>query len=133
MRKRLVSLIAVLTVLVLLLAACSKPADKSTTPEPAKEAPKPAVLHSAWPYEVPPKTHFNVFATNALTMSGSMFTDLMNSPLALYYWHNDSWEPQLATDWRVRPTSSQSHSVCAEPWPSDTPRCDARSPSGMSR
>jgi peptide/nickel transport system substrate-binding protein len=101
MRKRLVSLIAVLTVLVLLLAACSKPADKGTTPEPAKEAPKPAVLHSAWPYEVPPKTHFNVFATNALTMSGSMFTDLMNSPLALYYWHNDSWEPQLATDWKV--------------------------------
>jgi peptide/nickel transport system substrate-binding protein len=100
MRKRIVSFVALLAVVALMLSACSKPAttDNKGGDKPA-EAPKEAVLNSAWAYTVPPKSHFNVFTTGTLNFPGGMYTNLMTSPLALYYWNDNSWEKQLATEW----------------------------------
>lgn len=106
MRKRFLAIVAVLAIVAMALSACSKKADntnkpsegdKPTTQEPAKEA----VLNTAWAYEVPPKTHFNTFATGTLNFPGGMFVDLMTSPLALYQWSNNTFVPQLATEWKV--------------------------------
>lgn len=109
MRKRILGFVAVLTVLTMILSACSKPATEepkpadtgnqtqTQTPAPAKEG----VFYGGWPYEVPPKTHFNVFATGNLSMPGSPFTDLMTPTLAGYYWSTNTWEPMLATDWTI--------------------------------
>ena len=102
MRKRFVSLMAVLTVLAMLLSACgSKPADDKKPAEPVQEQKKEGIFHGAWPYDVPPKTHFNVFSTGNLSMPGSPYTELMTNPLAMYYWSSDTWEPLLATEWKL--------------------------------
>lgn len=101
MRKRFLSLFAILMVMAMLATACSKGTNEpKPTEEKKPEAPKETVLNSAWAYEVPPKTHFNVFATGTLNFPGGMYVNLMTSPLALYYWNDNSWEKQLATDWK---------------------------------
>lgn len=106
MRKRFLGFVAVLTALALLLSACSSKSGSQSEQKPAENTgtqteKKEGVFYGAWPYEVPPKSHFNVFATGNLSMPGSPYTDLMTPTLAIYYWHNNSWEPLLATDWQV--------------------------------
>jgi peptide/nickel transport system substrate-binding protein len=102
MRKRFLAIVAVLAIGAMALSACTskkaadKPADPGT-PAPATEA----VLHTAWAYDVPPKSHFNTFATGTLNFPGGMFVDLMTSPLALYQWSDNKFIPQLATEWNV--------------------------------
>lgn len=107
MRKRFLSAVALAAVLALVLSACAgKPSD---APSPGDggagqggaPAARETVLHGAWAYEVPPKSHFNVFVTGVLNFPGGPYANLMTSPLALYYWHDNSWEKQLATDWKV--------------------------------
>lgn len=98
MRRTWIVAIAFVFALMSIAAGCSS--QTASNSDSAKETPqKETVLHGAWAYDVPPKSHFNVFSTGALTMPGSPYTALMTSPLALYYWHNNSWEKQLATDW----------------------------------
>jgi peptide/nickel transport system substrate-binding protein len=99
MRKRFMAMVALLAMALLVLTACAK--KETDKPESTSQAPKEVVLHGAWAYDVPPKSHFNVFVTGALTFPGGPYANLMTSPLALYYWHNDSWEKQLATDWQI--------------------------------
>lgn len=104
MRKKLLTAISLLTLFAVLLSA-SAGADTKTgenkTGDNSAAAPQEAVLHSAWAYDVPPKSHFNVFATGTLNFPGGMFAELMTSPFALYYWNNDTWEKQAAEDWKV--------------------------------
>lgn len=102
MRKRLISLVALLTVFSVFLAACGK-SGGDTTQQPSNtntNAPKEAAFHGAWQYDVPPKSHFNVFSTGALTMPGSPYTELMTPPLATYLWADDKYELLLAEDWK---------------------------------
>jgi peptide/nickel transport system substrate-binding protein len=103
MRKRFLATVAAISVLGMLLTACSssKPADQKPAEGTKVEAPKEAILTSAWAYDVPPKSHFNVFTTGTLNFPGGMYTDLMTSPLALYQWSDNKFIPQLATEWKV--------------------------------
>ncbi len=89
------------------LAACAP-----VTPAPAppaapvveKPTEKPAVaaeFHGAWPYQVPPVGHYNMWVTNALTLG--IYRSLMEQPLAMYMWADGTWMPLLATEWKVEP------------------------------
>ena len=55
-------------------------------------------FHGAWPYQLPPKGHFNTFATNAILADGP-YLDLVQSPMAIYDWANAKFIPLLATEW----------------------------------
>ncbi len=54
----------------------------------------------AWPYQVPPKGHFNIMAgvTDGL-LAGSIYQDLLFLPGGMYYWQEKKWERLLAESW----------------------------------
>jgi peptide/nickel transport system substrate-binding protein len=54
----------------------------------------------AWPYQVPPKGHFNIMAgvTDGI-LAGSIYQDLIFLPGGLYYWREKTWERLLADTW----------------------------------
>jgi len=104
MRKRLLGILAVLTVLALLVTACGKDKTEQQPTQPTQTQPAPAkegVFYGAWPYDVPPKSHWNVYGAGGLVMGGSPFNELMMNPLMMYYWATDKWEPLLATEYKV--------------------------------
>lgn len=99
-KKKLLGVVAALVALSLVATACSsKPKE-----QPQEAATK--AFYGGWPYELPPKTHFNIFGAGNLGMAGSPYNELMMNPLAMYYWATDEWEPLLATDWRVDEATS---------------------------
>ena len=57
------------------------------------------VFHSAYPWVPPPEGHFNTFVPRAITLG--VYFNIIQEPLALYFWANDSYKPWLATEWRV--------------------------------
>ncbi|HLO02600.1 MAG TPA: ABC transporter substrate-binding protein [Symbiobacteriaceae bacterium] len=102
MNKKLASVAAAVLSVALLATACSKAPEKTTDSKGTEQkVAKEAVLNTAWPYDVPPKSHFNVFATGTLNFPGGMFVDLMTSPFALYKWDTNSYEKQLAEDYTI--------------------------------
>ena len=64
----------------------------------AQEERKPLFV-GAWPYLLPPQGHFNTFVTNSLQFG--IYHQMIQEPLALYFWANLSYIPWLATDWEV--------------------------------
>ncbi|NLK08326.1 MAG: ABC transporter substrate-binding protein, partial [Firmicutes bacterium] len=54
-----------------------------------------------WPYLVPPQGHFNTFATNYVSFG--LYWDMIESPMALYYWGTDEWLTLNAVDWELIP------------------------------
>jgi len=58
-------------------------------------------FHAAYPYSEPPTGHFNAFASTGTILQGptTVYGDLIISPLAMYYWASQTWEPLLAVDW----------------------------------
>ena len=58
-------------------------------------ATKGGEFHGAWPYDLPPKGHYNYFATGAI-LSGSPYTDLFIPSLAVYRWADAKWDYWLA-------------------------------------
>jgi peptide/nickel transport system substrate-binding protein len=55
-------------------------------------------FHSAYPYQMPPSGHFNTFdLINAITMD--FYWDMMETPMAIYMWADDRYEPLMATEW----------------------------------
>ena len=54
----------------------------------------------AWPYQVPPKGHFNVMAgvTDGI-LAGSIYQDLLFLPGGMYHWQDKKWEALLADSW----------------------------------
>lgn len=60
-----------------------------------------AELHGGVVYNPPPQGHFNTFATN--TISLGIFWDVVEQPLAMYYWATDEWMKLLAVDWELIP------------------------------
>jgi len=57
-----------------------------------------AEFHGAWPYQLPPKGHFNTFVTNAILADG-IYRDMLEMPMAIYDWANSKFIPLLATEW----------------------------------
>lgn len=103
MNKKLASIAAVVLSVAMLATACSKAPEKTTTDPKGTEqkGTKEAVLNTSWPYNVPPSSHWNVFATGLIGLGGSMFPDLMTSPLALYEWSSNSYVMQMAEEYKV--------------------------------
>jgi peptide/nickel transport system substrate-binding protein len=56
------------------------------------------VFHGAWPYFTPPDGHFNTFIQDGSALAFGIYQDLMEMPLAMYYWQAQKWLWLLATD-----------------------------------
>jgi peptide/nickel transport system substrate-binding protein len=62
--------------------------------------PKPGgVFAGAYPYQVPPVGHFNMFATNAINIG--IYQDLFEPSMFIYRWADGTWMPLLGTDFTI--------------------------------
>lgn len=88
---------ATLTSLGIVAAACAAPATGPTgSPAPGGAATvKGGQFNGAWPYDLPPKGHFNYFATGSV-LAGSVYQDTFLPNLAMYKWADAKWEYFLA-------------------------------------
>lgn len=56
--------------------------------------------HGAYPYLDPGSGgHFNTFVTDGILANGTVYGELIMSPLGMYFWEADEWLPLLATEW----------------------------------
>ena len=72
-----------------LLAAACQP---GTTPSGKKGG----EFHGAWPYDLPPKGHWNYFTTGYILGPASIFGDLYMPSLAIYRWADAKYDYWLA-------------------------------------
>lgn len=86
-------------------AASSAAGQASTAPSAAASAApaakKGGEFHGAWPYDVPPKGHYN--SAKGVTDSilvGGIYRDVLEMPLGMYLWKEKKWIPLLALDWK---------------------------------
>jgi peptide/nickel transport system substrate-binding protein len=86
---------ATLTSLGMVVAACTPGATPGTSPSTGASI-KGGEFHGAWPYDLPPKGHFNYFASSGIIMDGAIYRDLFIPPLATYRWADQKWEYWLA-------------------------------------
>ena len=49
---------------------------------------------------MPPSGHFNSFVGKSL--GWGIYYDLMQSPMAMYYWDKGEYMPQMATKWEIK-------------------------------
>jgi peptide/nickel transport system substrate-binding protein len=54
-------------------------------------------FNGAWPYLTPPAGTYNTFVTSEDTLTLGIYGDLMEMPLAMYYWHAKKWLWLMAT------------------------------------
>jgi peptide/nickel transport system substrate-binding protein len=56
-------------------------------------------FHGGWPYQVPPKGHFNLMdgVTDAIELG--VYHDLIFLPGGMWYWQEKKWEPMLGKTW----------------------------------
>jgi peptide/nickel transport system substrate-binding protein len=76
-------------------AAQATPTAATTAKNTAKE------FVGAWPYELPPSGHFNTYIPHGITLG--IYQDLIEMPLAKYYWATDKWMNLLGTEWNFEP------------------------------
>lgn len=81
------------------LAACS-PSDKATEKSGNKE------FHGAWPFQVPPKGHFNEMPGMVDMIAGDgPYLDLLVPPPAMYLWKEKKYQGILAESWSLDPAA----------------------------
>ena len=85
-------------------AAAAAPAAKPT--EAAKPAAPAAAagnrqFNGAWPYQMPPAGHWNMYVPNRNNLG--IYRDLIEQPFGMYYWADKKWLPLLATEWKFAP------------------------------
>ncbi|NYH87750.1 ABC transporter substrate-binding protein [Actinopolymorpha rutila] len=56
-------------------------------------------FHGAWPYQVPPKGHFNLMSGVTDSIGLGMYLDLIFLPGGMWYWKEQKWEPLLGEKW----------------------------------
>jgi peptide/nickel transport system substrate-binding protein len=87
---------ATLTSLGIVAAACT-PGATSPSGSPSTGASiKGGQFNGAWPYDLPPKGHFNYFASAGIILQGSVYLDLFIPSLAAYRWADAKWDYWLA-------------------------------------
>ena len=75
----------------LVAAACAP----GTTPSGGGgTAKKGGEFHAAWPWDAPPKGHYNYLSAGTI-MTGSYLTDFFIPSLAVYRWAEGKWENWL--------------------------------------
>jgi peptide/nickel transport system substrate-binding protein len=97
-RRRALQVFGAGTAGIAFLAACS-PSSKATK-SGSKE------FHGAWPFQVPPKGHFNVVegVLDGFTSDGP-YIDLVTTPPAMYLWKDKKYEGLLAESWNLDATA----------------------------
>ncbi len=87
---------ATLTSLGIVAAACT-PGGTSPSPSGSGAASvKGGEFHGAWPYDLPPKGHYNYFASAGIILQGAIYIDLFMPPLATWMWNDAKWNYMLA-------------------------------------
>jgi len=86
---------ATLTSVGMVAAACTPGATPGTSPSGGTSA-KGGQFNGAWPYDLPPKGHFNYFAASGIILQGAIYLDLFLPPMATYRWADAKWEYWLA-------------------------------------
>lgn len=81
-------------------AATAAPTVAPTAAASAKNPSKEFV--GAWPYSLPPAGHYNTYVPDNI-LGGSIYADLMEMPMAKYYWAKNQYLPLMATDWKFLP------------------------------
>ncbi|TMD61086.1 MAG: ABC transporter substrate-binding protein [Chloroflexi bacterium] len=78
-----------------MLAAACQPGTATPSGGTGK---KGGEFHGAWPYDLPPKGHYNYFTTGSIlaTSGVSIYGDLMLPSLAAYRWSEDKYDYWLA-------------------------------------
>jgi len=76
-------------------AACTPSAAPPSSAAASSTPRKGGEFHGAWPWDAPPKGHYNYFATGAILL-GSVYADLFIPSLAMYRWAEGRWEYLLA-------------------------------------
>src|SRR3982074_3698601 len=88
---------ATLTSLGIVAAACTP---GGTTPGASQTtsgtSAKGGEFHGAWPHALPPKGHYNYFASAGIILQGSVYLDLFIPSLAAYRWADAKWDYWLA-------------------------------------
>ena len=87
---------ATLTSLGIVAAACTPGATPGTSPSGGTASTKGGEFHGAWPYDLPPKGHYNYFASSGIILQSSVYLDLFIPSLAGYRWADAKWEYWLA-------------------------------------
>lgn len=77
----------------LVAAACAPGA--TTAPSGGGAAKKGGEFHAAWPWDAPPKGHYNYLSAGTI-LSGSYLTDFFIPSLAVYRWAEGKWDYWLA-------------------------------------
>ncbi len=56
--------------------------------------------HGAYPWTDPASGgHFNTFVTDGILPNGTVYGELIHTPLGMYFWASGEWLPLLATEW----------------------------------
>lgn len=82
-------------------AATPTPAAQATTTSATTTKNTAKEFVGAWPYELPPSGHFNTYIPHGITLG--IYQDLIQMPLAKYYWATDKWMNLLGTEWSFEP------------------------------
>ena len=95
-------------------AAAAAPTAAPTTAPTAAAQPTPQAATTgqntakefvgAWPYELPPSGHFNTYIPHGITLG--IYQDLIEMPLAKYYWASAKWLNLLGTEWSFQGTDT---------------------------
>jgi peptide/nickel transport system substrate-binding protein len=86
---------ATLTSLGVVAAACAPGTTPGSSPGTGASA-KGGEFHGAWPYDLPPKGHYNYFAAAGIILQGAIYIDLFMPPLATWMWNDAKWNYMLA-------------------------------------
>jgi peptide/nickel transport system substrate-binding protein len=86
---------ATLTSLGIAAAACTPGATPGASQSTGASA-KGGEFHGAWPYDLPPKGHYNYFAAAGIILQGAIYVDLFQPPLATWMWNDAKWNYMLA-------------------------------------
>lgn len=87
---------ATLTSLGLVAAACTPGQTGASPTTGGGAAVKGGEFHGAWPYDLPPKGHYNYFAASGIILQVSVYIDLFQPSLAFYKWADAKWDYWLA-------------------------------------
>ena len=86
---------ATLTSLGIVAAACTPGATPGGSPSGGTSV-KGGQFNGAWPYDLPPKGHYNYFAASGAITQGSIWQDMFLPPMATYVWNEAKWSYWLA-------------------------------------
>ena len=92
---------ATLTTLGVVAAACAPGAAPGGSAAPGGASAKGGEFHGAWPYDLPPKGHYNYFAASGIILQGSVYLDLFQPSLAFWRWADAKWDYFLAESSRL--------------------------------